>query len=301
MRIENILGVLQSSPVFMTISRGFYFTFLSAFTWAVTIVILRIILQSGENVYNVLFWTALLTLPYWLFTAFQSKDEIKKLTRKDYSILLWMAGISAVGVKLTEILALKYSPAINYAFLIRMVIIFTVIFAAIFLKEKITNKKIFLAVVLLVGAYLLTTSGKTLALTLGDTFTLIQAALIALGNNVLGKMATNRMSSNVSAAGSVILGFLPNVLIALAFTSLQLPVNFWLILLLSVGYIFLTQFRFTAYKHASASFVTMVFSFTPVFVALMAIPLLGETMTSVQILGGILIILAGVMVEKLKI
>ena len=285
----------------MTVSKGFYFTFLSAFTWAVTIVLLRIILQDGENVYNVLFWTTLLTIPYWLFAIFKSKEEIKKLTKKDYSILLWMAGISAVGVHLTEILALKYSPAINYAFLIRTVIIFTIVFAYIFLKEQITKKKIILTLVLLVGAYFLTTNGRALSLTTGDIFTLFQAALIALGNNVLGKMATNRMSSNLSAAGGIVLGFLPNILIAFAFTAIHIPANFLLILALSIGYIYLTQLRFNAYKHASASFVTMVFSFTPVFVVLMAIPILGETLSAIQIAGGILIILAGVMVEKLKI
>jgi len=45
----------------------------------------------------------------------------------------------------------------------------------------------------------------------------------------------------------------------------------------------------------------MVFSFTPVFVSFMAIPLLGEVMTPIQIIGGVLIIAAGIMVEKLKV
>lgn len=45
----------------------------------------------------------------------------------------------------------------------------------------------------------------------------------------------------------------------------------------------------------------MIFSFTPVFVSFMAIPLLQETMTPIQIIGGTLIVLAGIAVEKLKI
>ena len=39
----------------------------------------------------------------------------------------------------------------------------------------------------------------------------------------------------------------------------------------------------------------------PVFVSLMAMTLLKETMTPIQLLGGGLIVLAGIAVEKLKI
>ena len=49
------------------------------------------------------------------------------------------------------------------------------------------------------------------------------------------------------------------------------------------------------------SLVTMIFSLTPIFVALLAIPLLKETLTPIQVIGGALIILAGIGVEKLKI
>ena len=45
----------------------------------------------------------------------------------------------------------------------------------------------------------------------------------------------------------------------------------------------------------------MIFSFTPVFVSLIAMPLLKETLTPIQVLGGVLILLAGIGVEKLKI
>jgi drug/metabolite transporter (DMT)-like permease len=44
----------------------------------------------------------------------------------------------------------------------------------------------------------------------------------------------------------------------------------------------------------------MIFSFTPVIVSFIAVPVLGESLTFVQIGGGILVVLAGVLVEKLK-
>lgn len=285
----------------MNLSKGFYFTFISAIIWAISIVLLRIILKSGENLYNVFFWVTLIEAPFWLFLFSKKKTETKKLTKNDYYILIGIGIISSAGVTLTEILALTYSTAINYSFLIRTVILFTFIFAYLFLGEKITKKKIILAIILLGGAYLLTTKGQAVSLTRGDFFTLLEAALIALGNNVLGKMATNSMSTSLSASASKLIGFLPSIIIAIYFTQIVFPKTIILICILALLYILLNQFRFNAYKNASASYVTMIFSFTPVFVSFMAIPLLGESMTVVQTIGGILIIMAGILVEKLKV
>lgn len=285
----------------MKLSKGFIYTSISSLCWAISIVLLRYILQQGENAYNVVFWTALISLPYWAYRFFSKKQEIKKLTKKDYSILIGMAIISSIGVTIVEFLAIKYSPAINYAFLIRTVLLFTFLFAYIFLKEKITKKKFIVAAILLTGAYLLTTNGKLISLTTGDLFTLLEAALIALGNNVFGKMATNRMSSQISASGNILIGFIPKVVLLAFLTTFFIPKMFFWIFILSIIYILLTEFRFMAYKNASATYVTMIFSFTPVLVSFMAIPLLHESMTIVQIVGGIFIIATGVMVEKLKI
>lgn len=282
-------------------SQKFKFTFLAALSWAISIVIARYIFSQGENAYNVAFWTTVLAVPYWLFVLNQRNQELKRASHKDYLLLFGMAVVSTVGVNITEAFALKYSPAVNYAFLIRTVILFTMVFAYLFLGEKFTLKKIILATLILIGSYLLTTKGAIIALSRGDIFTLTEAALIALGNNIFGKMATNRMSTSLSASGSFLLGVLPLVGLAWFNEAIALPKSFSLILLLTLMYILITVFRFNAYKHASATYVTMVFSFTPVFVSFMAIPILKEVLTPIQIAGGILIVLAGVAVEKLKI
>ncbi len=285
----------------MHISKGFIYTFLSAVIWAISIVLLRVILQRGEDAYTVLFWTSVIALPFWVYLFVRSKKEISKLKVIDYKILFGMGIISTVLVSITEFFALKYSPAINYAFLIRTVLLFTFLFAYIFLGETFTKKKILLATIMLVGAYFLSTKGKLIALSIGDLFTLTEAALIAFGNNVLGKMATSRMSVNLSSSASSLIGFIPIVCVSTVFSSIHFPHEISLILLLSLLYILLTQLRYTAYTYAKASYVTMIFSFTPVFVSFMAIPFLHETMTPIQIVGGLLIVVSGILVEKLNI
>lgn len=282
-------------------SKGFKYTFWAAFFWAISIVIARFVLNAGENALNIAFWTTFLSFPFWAFLLYTKSQELKTLAQKDYFILLGMGLVSTIGVNITEALALKYSFAVNYSFLIRTVILFTIVFAYLFLGEKLTLKKIVLSVLILVGAYFLTTKGQIISLSLGDIFTLIEAALIAFGNNILGKMATNRMSTDLSASAGLLIGILPLAGIAYFNNAIAFPKLFPLILMLTVSNIILTVFRFKAYKNASASFVTMVFSFTPVFVSLIAIPLLKESVTPIQIVGGILILIAGVAVDKLKI
>jgi len=282
-------------------TQKFKYTFLAALTWAISIVMARYIFGLGENAYNVAFWTTVLAVPYWIYILSRQSKELKESTKQNYLILLGMGLVSTIGVSITEAFALKYSPAVNYAFLIRTVILFTMVFAYLFLGEKFTLKKVILAILILSGAYLLTTKGQLIAFTRGDIFTLIEAALIALGNNVFGKMATNRMSTNLSASGSFLIGVLPLAGLAYFNQAIAMPKSFLLISILTLLYILITVFRFNAYKHASATYVTMVFSFTPVFVSFMAIPILKEVLTPIQIAGGVLIVLAGVAVEKLKI
>ncbi len=212
-----------------------------------------------------------------------------------------MAAISSVGVTFVEAFALTYSPAVNYSFLIRMVSVFVIIFAAIFLHEKITRKKVILLATILAGAYLLTTNGRELHLTTGDMFTLLEAMLLAIGNGVLIKLATNRMTPNLGSSARVLIALIPMILIAMTHTSLHVPREFLLVLGITVCDFALTYFQFRAFRHATASFVTMIMSFTPVLVAIMAVPVLRETLSPIQLAGGVLIISAGVLVEKLKV
>ncbi|MEK7622734.1 MAG: DMT family transporter [Patescibacteria group bacterium] len=282
-------------------TQKFKYTFLAALSWAIAIIIARFIYIGGGNAYNVAFWTTIFSVPFWGIVFLKQKEAAKKITRYDLTILLGMGLISTVGIGITEALALRYSQAINYSFLIRTVILFTFLFAYIFLGEKLTLKKIVLAIVILFGSYLLIAQGQKLVFSAGDIFTLIEAALIALGNTVLGKMAVKRMSPNLSAAAAYLIGVIPLSLIALFNHAVYWPKSIALIILLAGAYIVLTLFRFRAYQYASAAYLTMMYSLTPVFVSLMAMTLLKETMTPIQLLGGGLIVLAGIAVEKLKI
>lgn len=285
----------------MKLSKGFVYSVCTSLCWAVSIILTRSVLQSGENPYNLTVWTMALAFPYWASLAFKERNNFLKLTVKDWVILASMALVSSVGVSYAEVFALKHSPAVNFSFLIRMVSVFIILLAAVFLNERITRKKIVLVLTILAGSYLLITNGKPLRFTLGDTFTLLEALLIAIGNGVLIKLVTNRMHPDTGSSGKYFLAVLPILIISSMSATIRIPSMFAQVVVITMLDLGIAYFMFHAFRHASASFVTMIMSFTPVFVALMAIPLLHERLTPIQIFGGMLIVFAGILTEKLKI
>lgn len=287
------LNILRLSP-------GFKFSLMASLSWAISIVLTRTILTQGENAYSLAYWSTTLATPFWGYMIFKHKAEVKMLKKDDLVLFIIMGLIGTVGVSIVQSLALANSSAINYAFLIRMVTVFTILFAAALLHERITRKKGVLVILILVGAYLLTTQGQSIALAIGDIYTLLQAVLLAV-NTILGKIATNRMSANVSAAGKFFASFLPFTLITWYQQGLGTPHALLPVLLLTGVSIIVTTTLFQAFKHATASYVTMIMSFTPVFVSLLAFFFLKESLTPIQLVGGGLIVLAGILVEKLKI
>ena len=284
----------------MKISKGFYFSAIAAFAWAVTISLSKLAFQGGENAYTLAFWTIMFAIPFWGILLYKERDELRTVPKVGIYVLLGM-GLNSIILTILEPFAIKFSTAINYSFLIRSVLLFTVLFAVMFLNEKLTRKKVVLVVLTLIGAYLLTTKGQLISLSLGDGLTLLEAVLIAFGNNILGKLSTKNMSANIASAGSFFVSIVPVSVIALINNAVSFPKFPFLLLGITIFSILITLMRFRAYRHASASYVTMVFSFTPVFVTLIAYLLLHEVITPIQIVGGGLMVLAGVAAEKLKI
>ena len=285
----------------MKLSRGFIFTSLSALSWALLIIATRFaFITYHETAANLAFWITLLATVYWFLIFLRHKSKLRTAQPKHYLLLLFIGLVNTLGVTLVETLALKSSPAINFSFLIRTVILFTIILAAIFIKEKLTLKKFILAILILIGSYLLVTQGQSLKLSPGDLFTLIEALMLGI-LNISQKTAVAKFGAPLTASAAFVFGLIPFLVLLLSTSQIHWPQAPLIIPLLVIFNIAITQFKLIAFKTSTASYVTMIFSFTPVFVSLIAMPLLKETLTPIQVLGGVLILLAGIGVEKLKI
>lgn len=283
------------------VRKAFVLSLAAAFLWACQIVILRYQITIGENPYTLALWSTAIELPFWVFMIFKKKQEATKLSHSTIGIFVVIGFGSAIAIGLMENLALAHTTATNFAFLIRSVVFFTILFSAIFFKEPITRKKLIMTITILVGAYFLNIQNGRFSLKLGDIYTLIEAASIAFFTNILIKKVVMNMDADFAAGIQYVAGafFLAGALI-LQKAPLILH-NIPLLLVYSCLGITFVRIRNRAFQHASSTFVTMIMSFTPVFTFILSLFILGERLVPIQLFGGFLIILTGFMAEFLKI
>lgn len=283
------------------LSKGFIYFLIFSFLWACSIINSRFILKSGENALNLTLWISLFTFFPWLFLFKKHFGEYKKLSLRNILLLVFIGIASSIGISYLQSLALANTTAINFSFLYRTIVVFTVIFAWLFLKEKLTKKKIFLVIFILFGSYLLTTNGKTLILSKGDIYTLLMAASAAFIANILIKHTISKMHPDLSGSVTSIIGTISLFFLAFMINAVKIPHQFYLILLGSCISFVMIMLRNRAYKYATASFVTIIVSLTPLFVSFLSYPLLGEKLELIELIGGLIIVGSTVLAEKFRI
>lgn len=284
-----------------TIRPAFLLSLSAAFLWACQIVIFRYQITVGENPYTLALWSTAIELPFWSSVLIRKRTEFAKLSLRTVAVfgLIGFGGSIAIG--LMENLAIANTTATNFAFLIRTVVLFTILFSALFFKEPITRKKMIMAGTILAGAYFLNIQNGSFNLKLGDIYTLIEAASIAFFTNILVKKLVTRLDPDFTAGATFVAG---TIFLAVVLWIQKTPLllnNVWLLMLYSLCNVVFARIRNRAFQHATSTFVTMIMSFTPVFVLIISSVILGERMTIIQLLGGGLIVLTGFMAEYLKI
>lgn len=287
--------------LFSNVSKGLIFAVTSSFLWACSIVNSRYLLSHGEKPLNLTIWIGLVMVIPWLFLFRRHVAAYKALSPRFKLYLVGIGVASSIGINYLQALALANTSAVNFSFLYRTIVVFTIIFAYLFFKEAITMKKWFLTLLILTGSYLLTTGGQIIALTPGDIYTLLMAASAAFVANILIKHTVSRMHPDLSGSVISLVSAASLLLFGYVSGTLALPVNMFMILIGAAFSFTLTMARNRAYTFATASFVTMVFSITPVFVALLSYPLLGERLTPAELVGGAIIVASTFLVEKFKI
>lgn len=285
----------------MKISKGFLFSLITMVFWAFAIVNTRFLLINHENPLNFTVWLHIFAFIPWLFLVSKHLHEFKRISKKTLLILLVIGVAGSIGVNYLQSLSLQNTSAMNFAFLYRTIVIFTIIFAAIFFKEKITNKKIVLVIFILIGTYLLTTNGRGIIFSKGDIYTIIMAASAAFISNILVKHTVSKMHTDFSASLTSIIATITLLNFAIFTKVFVIPHNILLILIGSFLYFFQILFRNRAYKHATASFVTMVFCLTPFLVSLISFFMLHEKIEPISLVGGIIIVGSTFFVEKFKV
>ncbi|OOV86737.1 EamA family transporter [Oceanospirillum linum] len=215
-------------------------------------------------------------------------------------------GLILLAIFLAETYGIFHTSASRAAFLISLCILITPFIEAIVKHQRPEPLILGCALLSLFGVYLLTQTGhegtpdSSFSLNQGDLLILLAAFLRAVmvvtterlsKNSALSAISTTSIQSNVVAVGALIIfAFSDDPVTQLIPQS----VTFWL----AAFYLafFCTLFALFAQnygvRHTSSSRVALLTGSEPAFGALFAIIWLGESLSSIQIIGGGLILLA---------
>jgi drug/metabolite transporter (DMT)-like permease len=210
------------------------------------------------------------------------------------------AFLSIVGIALTD--------AINAGFLVKMATVTTIIFASLILKESMSGLKLAIVIVMLFGAYLLTTKGQSMFPRVGDIIILSACICWSLGSVLVRKnLRTQSIDADVitmqkplaslpiflllmgiSVLFRDILGSHGSILNCCTFYPAYIPYAVGSGFCLSMAWIFL----YRTIRLATASYMTLMSMITPIIVAVLAMVFLNERLVWIQMVGASLIVVS---------
>lgn len=224
------------------------------------------------------------------------KTTISKKLMKSSAIL---GGLLFVGF-VFMVLGLKYTSTDDASFLTCLSGIFIPIISFICFKQKLKLKVIISIIIVFIGVYLLTMTGGTLSLNLGDILCLISCAILSFQIII-----TNKLNKDVDALslGIFQIGFsaLFSVIFTALFGALQLPTtgtSWFVIITLSIlctaiPYVVQT----ISLKYSSPVHAGIIYSLQPVFSAIFVLIFTGVGLTTQGYIGALLMVISIIIVE----
>lgn len=267
-------------------------------SWALLTLFIKLALNAGATSADFTIYTlSIASIMLGLYIARFKRDKFSKIMLSHLVLFAAVGTFVALGWILA-LTGLKLSTSINYSFIIKTGLVFTLTFAAIFLNEALTAKKIILALILLFGTYLLTTNAQTLIPHRGDMLIVASAASFSASSIFLKKL-TRTLDPYIVGFGRVFsaLIVLAPIAIALHLTNLEITAPKY-ILLAGVALSFTSVYMNKAFSVATLSYFTMMSMMTPVINTILGYIVLSESLTSVQMFGGFIIMASGMVIHS---
>ncbi len=231
-----------------------------------------------------------------------------KVEPRDLPVLFGMAMTGITLQYITQLVAMTYTSVTDTVLLINMGTFFVIVLAWLFLKEKFSIFNIVGVILAFIGAAFIVTNGR-LALTaslVGDGIILLSALFwavyVMIGNRLAGKYSILTQLNWIFIIG--FLGLLPFYAFTPRHDLALLPSEAWgaLIYLALVCSIVAYFFFNDAIAKIGPAQTAIYQYFEPMFGVLLAILLVGETMTGFTV-AGVALIIAGILLadNNLKI
>jgi len=226
--------------------------------------------------------------------------EIEELGRRDIITLAVISLLSGVLAQLFYVTGLMNSTATNAVLLTRLNSLLIALMGVIFLREKFSLHQIVGSVIMVAGVVVIATKNFTVPVEpMQGDFLLILTSFCWATANIIMKKCLCSLPPEVIVIGRQ--GFAGVILLALAFNQLPGAVN-PLVLTYMTGLVILVfvvgqYLWYYALEHTSACNVGLASLTIPLFGVIYAVTLLGERLTSYQIIGGALIVVGLIAIE----
>ena len=281
--------------------QGMLLVNVATFTWATNIVLGRALRHTiGPVTLAALrFWVAVLV--FYLLLRWREPHELR--LKGDGRLLLGM-GLTGIALFVPVMyLGLRYTTAVNTVLIAALGPFVTGMWATLLLREPMTRHQALAASVALVGVAWLVTQGKWevlagLRFNPGDLLVLVAVNLWGI-YSVLGKKAMRRRSPLAATAWAAFLA-VPWLTLMMPWEMRVLPVAWSPMLAAVVVYLGVVPsvVGFAAWsagvKMLGPSGAMVFYNVLPLYGALLGALFLGEALTPAHLVGGALIVAAGV-------
>jgi drug/metabolite transporter (DMT)-like permease len=229
--------------------------------------------------------------------AFRFRKELNKRTVIDGIVL----GVFLFSSYFFQMWGIQYTSASNAGFITGVHVALVPIFSVIFFKDKPHIASVVGVILAFAGLFLLS-GGSLSKLNIGDFLVFICALTVTFHVIFTGKYAPNNniyLLTAVQLSTTAILS-----IIFVSFSSnlfVELTLNIFVVLayLAIFGTVFTFLMQTAMQRYTTATRTALVFAMEPVFAALFAFLIAGETLTALGWAGGILI-LAGMIVAEIN-
>ena len=282
--------------------KGFTYVFLFSLAWALNVVLAGYtISELGVNPYvygGQTLMTA--TILFVLYIIFKNSTQAKPLRlKKSHIIWLLLMGFVSNGIgNYFTLKGIAYSPT-NFAFLIKTSVIFTFVTELLLGHQKFDKVRLGFIMLLLFGAYLISTKGEWVLPNIYDVYSIIAAACVGIvgawSMSYINDNAPEYMALFRSLAGGVTLYIFAGVFDhTLGLDKLQ---YLWSGILGGVLVFLLFLFLYKLLEFKSASYSSMMSMMFSVMVLGLEYKLFGEILQTWQFVGAGIIIIAVVLLE----
>lgn len=278
---------------------GFVYVTLFSLAWAVQTILNKVAVDRGVDplsfAYQTLFLGVLMLGVYMIFLKRKDfvKIEIKPLSK------MALVGIIGSGIStLLTFYGLKYSTSINYGFIFKSSVIFSVLLAFLFLGEKLGLKKIFYVILLLIGVYFVSTNGVLVYPRVGDLI-ILAAGFASASANIIARPLLRTYSPELMTLVRMFFGGLIILMFGPFFVAdFFVFTDFWLVFFRSLMLFLTLLFMNKTIRVTNISYMSMMSTMFSVFVLILGYFVLGESFGLWQALGGIVIILSVLMIQR---